>query len=646
MSSQLTRTVAKKQFGRKRKVDDCPNRLFLSYLQEWATDAVESESKACYTYNKACKSMKKYPLPLQSGAEAVILENIGKKICTMLDARLAKDASKEGISARAFLEKSRHVPPSWWDGLDENNKQKENTLSSKQKKTKGASSTSTKKKQKYVPQKNSGAYAILIALYQDYTSPSSVGYLNKDDLMRNAQPFANKSFSIPEKGTYYTAWSSMATLMDKDLVRKYSHPPKFELTDKGIELAARMENSRKLETGSTTPTVNVHRNYSAPPAVDVEQCGVLSSSPSSSFPLSVSSGNSFSPIRSSVSASVPTNQKAVVDIDLTLSSDDEPTMDSSPVVIANSKPRTSSQTESTSPHARSNDNDSQFLLYPGDYEIVLCVDTRETAGDKRKKVMKHAVFNSGVDYVERCLQVADFVWIAREKHCAYGRIGKEVVLDYIVERKCVGDLCQSIRDGRYQEQKIRLKQTGLKNIIYLIEDIAQMKHQSLPEKTLRQALYNTQVVDHIFVKCTKSIADTASYLKDMTDTMRNLYRGKTLRALRPSTSGSSSASDTNHDNSVNCDLPTFTDFNDESMKHRGLTMCQMFLRMLMQIHGLSYERAESIIAIYPTACHLMDKYDSLGTEKEKEELLSKLKCGPLKRNLGISLSRSVYRVFN
>ncbi len=31
----------------------------------------------------------------------------------------------------------------------------------------------------------------------------------------------------------------------------------------------------------------------------------------------------------------------------------------------------------------------------------------------------------------------------------------DIVLDYVVERKRVDDLCQSIIDGRYKEQKVR-----------------------------------------------------------------------------------------------------------------------------------------------------------------------------------------------
>ena len=45
----------------------------------------------------------------------------------------------------------------------------------------------------------------------------------------------------------------------------------------------------------------------------------------------------------------------------------------------------------------------------------------------------------------------------------------EYVLDFIVERKTADDLAASIMDGRYDEQKFRLKSCGINNVIYLVE---------------------------------------------------------------------------------------------------------------------------------------------------------------------------------
>ncbi len=43
------------------------------------------------------------------------------------------------------------------------------------------------------------------------------------------------------------------------------------------------------------------------------------------------------------------------------------------------------------------------------------------------------------------------------------------ILDYVVERKKADDLISSIHDGRYKEQKFRLKNSGFKTVYYLFE---------------------------------------------------------------------------------------------------------------------------------------------------------------------------------
>lgn len=44
----------------------------------------------------------------------------------------------------------------------------------------------------------------------------------------------------------------------------------------------------------------------------------------------------------------------------------------------------------------------------------------------------------------RQLELGDVLWVGRTT------TGEEVVLDYVIERKIVTDLCASIMDGRYK----------------------------------------------------------------------------------------------------------------------------------------------------------------------------------------------------
>lgn len=65
-----------------------PNPLFESWLLEFISQAEKKESKSLYQLRKALSSLKKYPLPLHTGRDCIILEGFGKDICNLLDKKL------------------------------------------------------------------------------------------------------------------------------------------------------------------------------------------------------------------------------------------------------------------------------------------------------------------------------------------------------------------------------------------------------------------------------------------------------------------------------------------------------------------------------------------------------------------------------
>lgn len=79
------------------------------------------------------------------------------------------------------------------------------------------------------------------------------------------------------------------------------------------------------------------------------------------------------------------------------------------------------------------------------------------------------------------------------------------VLDYIVERKKADDLISSIHDGRYKEQKYRLKNSGFTNIYYLYEGHLTGAN-AMSEKEVCSALLKTRVKDGFKVIQVKSIS--------------------------------------------------------------------------------------------------------------------------------------------
>jgi len=72
---------------------------------------------------------------------------------------------------------------------------------------------------------------------------------------------------------------------------------------------------------------------------------------------------------------------------------------------------------------------------------------------------------------------------------------------------------------------------------------------------------------------------------------------------------------------------------------------EVFARQLMQVRGVSGEKAAAIVDQYGTPASLLAAYDACATPKEQDMLLSTIKCGPLQRNLGPALSRTFSQLY-
>uniref|UniRef100_UPI00129351E9 crossover junction endonuclease MUS81 n=1 Tax=Lonchura striata TaxID=40157 RepID=UPI00129351E9 len=97
------------------------------------------------------------------------------------------------------------------------------------------------------------------------------------------------------------------------------------------------------------------------------------------------------------------------------------------------------------------DPEWDFELQPGHFDIVLCADVTEAHGPSGG--LPALLRSRGVPVLLRRLPVGDFLWVARERDPPAGHAPRELVLDVVVERKSAADLGNSIRDGRYREQK-------------------------------------------------------------------------------------------------------------------------------------------------------------------------------------------------
>ncbi|KAJ8387459.1 hypothetical protein AAFF_G00156970 [Aldrovandia affinis] len=553
----------------------------------------------------AINSLKKYPLPLQSAREAKILQNFGDGICKVLDDKLQRHYKEHGADApiHSFpigvdpprrrsrkLATSKPLSDTSRDPSDRGDGNSKRLLGD------GGKEKGGRRKREYLPQKRTGGYAVLLALYRHCQIAGSKGFMFKMELQRDAQPLCDKSFTVPDLGSKYTAWSSVSTLIQKDLLMKTHSPARYSLTELGLALAERLESS---ERGSGSD-----RGVGGPPTVDLTEDEV----------------------------------EEEEDAD---EGEDRPA--ETPACVAQGGEVEPGLTISGKSQAA--ETQSRVLgdpLLPGCYDIVLCVDFIETTGGSsvRKQELGKELQRNGVTFDVRKLNVGDFLWVARERVAPVpGQLrppaGKELVLDYIIERKRMDDLCGSIIDGRFREQKFRLKRCGLQRPIYLVEECGSAAaHLSIPESTLQQAIVNTQVVDGFFVKRVQDVKESAAYLTVMTRQLQKLYQNRTLFCRSRE-----------EEENPSCCLISFAEFNHGAVKNKCQTVREVFARQLMQISGISGDKAAAIMEQYSTVSSLLQAYEQCHTETDREKLLSSIRYGKLKRNVGPALSRTVYQLY-
>uniref|UniRef100_A0A1I8J7L5 Crossover junction endonuclease MUS81 n=1 Tax=Macrostomum lignano TaxID=282301 RepID=A0A1I8J7L5_9PLAT len=245
-----------------------------------------------------------------------------------------------------------------------------------------------------------------------------------------------------------------------------------------------------------------------------------------------------------------------------------------------------------------------------------------------KQMLLPGLLRNNVKCDVRPLQVSDFLWVAKCRST-----GREAVLNLLVERKRLDDLASSIKDGRFKEQKFRLRRSGIAQLLLLVEGFGGRSggHVRMPEETLAQAVCNSQLIDGCAVKYTDSAQHTVSYLTLLTCHLRDLYSGRQLLVYdsMPATGGVSKDSRP----TVSAVLPLggpgtdanavdFAEFNRAAIKSKKLVVREMLAKHLLQIGGVTMEKALAIVQQYPTVQALLDAYAACETDAERRRLLS------------------------
>ncbi|KAI5838015.1 hypothetical protein DFP73DRAFT_566575 [Morchella snyderi] len=715
---------------------DCANPELLSFLKEWRKGA--EGTKAAAVYNQAYLSMMACPTAFLHPIQAGDLKGIGTRIVERLTQRLEEwcmQNNKPMPEVPARNARKRRVAVTVTnveDGADPQPAPNPKRPRRRQK--------------EYVPTYRSGAYGILIALWE-----AGDDMLTDDQLKELAQPHSDASYTVPSHTTSFrTAWGAMKTLIEKELVYARGVPQRFWLTETGKEVARAMLAGREpaacvaegsggsgeasgsssrippgVSSGAAAVTDRLLENQAPqilsggglcvggedfgeearlcavakvdegsrrsgkplglgedvigntdspqalcsgrpaeygmeprpaikqekkPPIefVDLENLthlpplpppprppvlGVIAENPNIQFLL-------YAPPRSS-SLNVQSPNRLipckVSPLPTTLETSDL----HQPAQLKPSAPSKSRQSGPPTPPAFTPE-----VLAAGTFTIHLLLDKREVRAIHDRDYIATNLENAGVTPIIKTLKVGDVMWIAREN----GPTGREVVLDHIVERKRLDDLLFSVRDGRFHDQKFRLKKSGMRNVTYIIEDLTMLVLDAQTQGVVERAISSTQVVDGFFVKKTSKLDETIQYLVRMTTMLQKLYQSQDLYMIPdalvdhktyPELLKHLAATFPNKKFFI-----TYPVFSSLASKSGSLTLRDLLLKFLMVVRGITIEKACEIQKSFQTPRALVDAYERCGSDEEKLGLLEKACAGAVgRRKVSGTLSAKVAEVW-
>jgi crossover junction endonuclease MUS81 len=554
--------------------DSCANPLLLEWVKEWLDQARDRNSKGVTTYRNAYNSLKACPITFTHPCQLQQLRGFGVKLCDRLTDKLKKHCEENGLPMPKKKMKNSALDALDGDG-DEDDEDTE---------ARPAQAKKVRKTKAYVPALRSGPYALILGL-SEQDSPAG---LTKAELISVAQPYCDASFSAPsDPGSFYTAWNSMKTLLNKDLVKETRGAVRrYTLTDAGLEVATSIQ--RTIDSGST--------------ALDL---------PRRSEP-SEDQDEDTAPRRVNRSPSVEVGQPP------------KPPSGFADVVADGDRASNDSALPSFRP----------IRLAPGTFTVHLVLDVREIRARTDRDYMQQELAKRGVNPIMRALELGDTLWVAKCHDPNFlsrtGAEGDEVVLDWIVERKRLDDLIGSIKDGRFHEQKFRLKRSGVKNVVYVVEEkTLDPSNQQRYEESVQSAMASTQVVNGYFLKKTQNMDDTVRYLTRMTMLLKKQYESKSLLVIPTGVI------------TVQNYLPllehlrqkepsighyiSYPAFASLASKSETMTLRDLYLKMLMCTKQVTGEKAIEIQKKWTTPYDFVKAYEKCGSgeegKKRKRELV-------------------------
>lgn len=331
-------------------------------------------------------------------------------------------------------------------------------------------------------------------------------------------------------------------------------------------------------------------------------------------------------------------------------------------------PFTAQNTHAGEINSADNTTAEPINLPPDSFTVELVLDTREVRTSKDRDYISNELIKKGVEPEVRALELGDAMWVAKFKDptflSRYGEEGDKVMLDWIVERKRLDDLVGSIKDGRFHEQKFRLRRSGIKNVIYLIEEFnvaydsssaSALKYQEM----VASAIASTQVVNGYFVKKTRNLDDSIRYLARMTSLLRKMYGSPPAENTTPTTPltliPSRQLSSTQaylttitrlrSENLSTTFGVTFSTFSAIASKSDVLALRDIFLKMLMCTRGVTGDKALEIQRRWQTPRALVEAYEALNPQERECMVSERMKTLVGRKKIARTLSKKIAEVW-
>ena len=264
--------------------------------------------------------------------------------------------------------------------------------------------------------------------------------------------------------------------------------------------------------------------------------------------------------------------------------------------------------------------------------VICIVDGRErrNLGEYPQDYFQLGLEHDDVNVRTIALSVGDFLWAGVDEN------GQLIVLDSIVERKCVEDWALSMTDGRLDNQKWRLRHTGLPKLYFTLEGIIDPERLNypVPPDNITQSVANTTYAEPFIMLRPRDPRDTIRYLSAMTKFIEAQFLNTTvyttsleaIQTLKVRHHGVTDFERYEHcivDDSLLC--WTFEQFQAYFKKVKPLAGSDLFAYQLMALFGISGMRAAAIVSEWQSLPNLLAAYIATPNRADRIALVGDVK---------------------